>query len=191
MVLPITAYGHSTLKKVGEDISKDYEGLNTLIDDMFETMYFSKGVGLAAHQINRPIRLFVIDPKPFGEDHPDVQDISKKVFINAYITIEEGEEEEFEEGCLSVPGIIEAVKRKSVVYISYYDEEFEYHEEERFEGVMARIIQHEYDHVNGKLFVEKLSNLKRLLLKGKLRDITTGIADVAYKMILPRKKGRR
>ncbi len=191
MVLPITAYGHHTLKKVGEDITKDYEGLSTLIEDMFETMYFSKGVGLAAHQVNRPIRLFVIDPTPFAEDFPEVENISKKVFINAHITKEEGEEKDFEEGCLSVPGISEVVKRRSIIYMSYYDENFNYHEDVKFEGVMARIIQHEYDHIEGKVFIERLSNLKRILLKGKLRDISTGIADVAYKMILPRKKGRR
>lgn len=190
MILPITAYGHQTLKKVGEEIRKDYENIDTLIKDMFETMYFSKGVGLAAHQINRAIRLFIIDPTPFSKDHPELKDL-KKVFINAQITKEEGEELDLEEGCLSVPGINEYVKRKSVIYISYYDEDFIFHENERFNGVLARIILHEYDHIEGKLFIERLPNFKRLLLKRKLRDISTGNADVNYRMILPKKKGRK
>jgi len=190
MILPITAYGHPTLKKVGEDISKDYPQLDKLLEDMFETMYFSKGVGLAAHQINKPIRLFIIDPTPFHEDYPEVE-AQRFVFINAYITKKEGEEIDFEEGCLSVPGISESVNRHSIITMSYYDENWKYHEDIKFEGVLARIIQHEYDHTDGKLFVEHLPNLRRLLLKGKLRDISTGKADVAYKMILPRKKGKR
>ena len=190
MILPITAYGHATLKKVGEDITKDYPDLDKLIEDMFETMYYSKGVGLAAHQINRPIRLFVLDPSPFHEEYPEV-DQKRNVFINAYITKEEGEEKDFDEGCLSVPNITESVKRKPVIYMSYYDENWNYFEDVKFEGILARVIQHEYDHIEGKLFIEHLPNLKRLLLKGKLRDISTGTADVAYKMILPRKKIKR
>lgn len=190
MILPITAYGHPTLKKVGEEITKDYENLDTLIEDMFETMYFSKGVGLAAHQINRPIRLFVIDPTIFKEEYDDVEG-GKRVFINAQITKEEGEITDFDEGCLSVPGINESVKRMSVIYLSYYDENFNFHENERFDGILSRIIQHEYDHTDGKVFIERIPNFKRLLLKGKLRDISTGNTDVAYRMILPRKKGRR
>ncbi len=190
MILPITAYGHPTLKKVGEDISKDYEDLDLLIENMFETMYYSKGVGLAAHQINRAIRLFVIDPTPFVDEYPELE-ATRSVFINAYITKEEGKEEEFEEGCLSVPGINEAVKRPSTIYISYYDENFNFHENKRFDGIFARIIQHEYDHIEGKVFIEHIPNFKKLLLKGKLRDITNGTADVAYKMLIPRKKGKR
>ena len=190
MILPITAYGHQTLKKVGEDITKDYENLDTLIENMFETMYFSKGIGLAAQQINRAIRLFVIDPTPYSDDYPELKDF-KKVFINARITNDEGEEVDFEEGCLSIPGINEKVKRKSVIYLSYYDEEFNFHENVRFEGLLSHVIQHEYDHNEGKLFIERLPNFKKLLLKGKLRDISTGNVDVAYKMILPRKKSRK
>ena len=190
MILPITAYGHQTLKKVGEEIRKDYENLDTLIENMFETMYASNGVGLAAHQINRAIRLFLIDPTPFSKDNPELKDI-KKIFINAHITKEEGEDNDFEEGCLSVPGITEVVKRKSIIYISYYDEDFNYHENERFDGTLARIIQHEYDHIEGKVFIERIPNFKKLLLKGRLRDISTGIADVAYRMILPKKKRKR
>jgi peptide deformylase len=190
MILPITAYGHSTLKKVGEEINKNYEDLYLLIENMFETMYYSKGVGLAAHQVNKSIRLFITDPTPFAEDNPDLV-LEKKVFINAYITNREGEITEFEEGCLSVPGIHETVKRPSVINISYYDENFNYVENEVFDGMMARIIQHEYDHIEGKVFVEHIPNFKKLLLKSKLRDISNGKADVDYKMILPKKKKGR
>jgi len=190
MILPITAYGHKTLKIVGEEIDKDYENLDLLIQNMFETMYYSKGVGLAAHQVNKAIRLFITDPTPFAEDNPELV-LEKKVFINAYITKREGEITEFEEGCLSVPGIHETVKRPSLIHISYYDENFNYIEDEVFEGMMARIIQHEYDHIEGKVFVEHIPNFKKLLLKSKLRDISTGKADVDYKMILPNKKKRK
>ncbi len=190
MILPITAYGHPTLKKVGEDIRQDYEDLNLLIENMFETMYYSKGVGLAAHQVNKAIRLFMVDPSPFSEDHPELEGI-KKVFINAYITKREGEITEFEEGCLSVPGIHETIKRPAIIHISYYDENFNYFENEVFDGMMARIIQHEYDHIEGILFVEHIPNFKKLLLKAKLRDISTGKVDVDYKMIIPRKKKGR
>jgi peptide deformylase len=190
MMLPITAYGHPTLKKKGEEISKDYPNLDKLIDDMFETMYQSNGVGLAAHQINKAIRLFVVDASPYGE-----QDVScnefKKVFINAIITNEEGKEWEFEEGCLSVPGINEYVKRKPVIYISYYDDEWKYHENERYEGIIARIIQHEYDHTEGVVFIERLPNIRKVLLKRKLNDITSGKIKPSYKMIFPRKKNKR
>jgi len=191
MILPITAFGHSTLKKVGDEIRQDYDGLDILIENMFETMYYSKGVGLAAHQVNKAIRLFIVDPTPFAEDNPELE-CKRRVFINAYITKREGEITEFEEGCLSVPGIHETVKRPSVIHISYYDENFNYFENEIIEGMMARIIQHEYDHIEGKLFVEHIPNFKKLLLKAKLRDISIGKADVDYKMLLPKKKkGRR
>lgn len=191
MILPITAYGHKTLKLIGEEIDKDYEDLDILINNMFETMYYSRGVGLAAHQVNKPIRLFITDPTPFAEDNPELV-LEKKVYINANITKREGETTEFEEGCLSVPGIHEKVKRPSIIHISYYDENFNYFEDVIFEGMMARIIQHEYDHIEGKVFVEHIPNFKKLLLKSKLRDITIGRADVDYKMIIPKKKkGKR
>lgn len=190
MILPITAYGHPTLKKAGEEINKDYPELDKLLEDMFETMYHSKGVGLAAQQINRSIRLFIIDPTPFREDFPELEE-KKYIFINAKITEFDGEEVEFEEGCLSVPGISEAVKRPTVIYMSYYDEHWNFHENIKFEGVLARIIQHEYDHIEGKLFIERLPQIRKVLLKGKLRDISTGKADVAYRMILPKNKGKR
>lgn len=185
-MLPITAYGHPTLKKVGVEIDKDYPGLEQLIKDMFETMYNSRGVGLAAHQINRAIRLFIIDATPYEEDYPEAKDF-KKVFINAQITSFEGDDWEIEEGCLSVPGINEFVKRSTIVKVTYYDENFEKHEES-FEGIAARIIQHEYDHIEGKVFIERLPHIKKILLKRKLNDISIGISPAEYKMILPRKK---
>ena len=188
-MLPITAYGHPILKKVGEDIDKDYPGLEKLIEDMFETMYNSRGVGLAAQQINKAIRLFVIDASPYGEDYPEALDF-KKVFINARITSFEGDDWEVEEGCLSVPGINEFVKRKSIIKMTYLDENFVEHNE-TFEGMTGRIIQHEYDHIEGKVFVEKLPQIKKMLLKRKLNDISIGISPAEYKMTLPRKKSKR
>jgi len=158
-MLPITAYGHPTLKKKGEEIDRDYPGLEKLIEDMFNSMYESNGVGLAAQQVNRAIRLFLVDATPFAEEYPEAVDF-KRVFINAQIIREEGEEWEFEEGCLSVPGINEYVSRKPVIYMSYFDKDFNFHEEERFEGIQARIMQHEYDHTEGILFVDRLPALK-------------------------------
>ena len=189
-MLPITAYGHPTLKVKGEDIKQDYPDLKELIAGMYETMYEAEGIGLAAQQINRAIRLFVIDAAPFGEEHPELKDF-KRVFINAQIVEEEGEEWDFEEGCLSIPGIRDYVRRKPVVYLSYYDENWNYHEGERFDGIIARVIQHEHDHIDGVVFIERLPHFKRILLKGKLKDISTGKTDVHYKMIYPKLKRRR
>ncbi len=189
-MLPITAYGHPTLKKKGEDIRQDYPGLKELIAEMFETMYEAKGVGLAAQQINRAIRLFIIDASPYEDEFPEMKDF-KKVFINAHIISEDGEEWDFEEGCLSVPGIREFVRRKPIVYLSYYDEDWNYHENERFDGVIGRVIQHEYDHTDGVMFIERLPHFKKILLKGKLKDISTGKAEADYKMILPRIRKKR
>ena len=186
-MLPITAYGHPALKKKGEDIDKNYPGLEKLIADMFETMHESNGVGLAAQQVNRTIRLFLVDATPFEEEHPEAKDF-KRVFINAQITGEEGEEWEFEEGWLSVPGINEYVSRKPVIYMSYYDENFNFHKSEKFEGIRARIMQHEYDHTEGILFVDRLPNFKKLLLKRKLSDISVGRHKATYKMIYPKKR---
>ncbi|UBM61510.1 peptide deformylase [Candidatus Sulfidibacterium hydrothermale] len=190
MMLPITAYGHPVLKKKGEEIDKNYPELDKLIEDMFETMYESNGVGLAAPQINRSIRLFIVDASPFAEEYPEAQDF-KKVFINAQLVREEGDEWEFEEGCLSVPGINEYVSRKPVIYLSYYDENFEFHEEEKFDGIKARIIQHEYDHTDGILFVDRLPAFKKLLLKRKLSDISVGKHGAKYKMIYPKKRVKK
>ena len=183
MILPITAYGHPTLKKVAQDIDKDYPGLEQLIADMFETMYYSKGVGLAAPQIDKSIRLLVIDATPYAEDFPEAKNF-KKVMINARIIEESGNEWAFNEGCLSVPDIREDVYRKPNIKITYMDEAFNEHTEE-YSGVAARIIQHEYDHLEGVLFVERLAPLKKMLLKRKLTDITKGNIKIDYRMKFP------
>lgn len=180
MILPIVAYGDPVLKKVAEEIDPDYPGLDKLIQDMYETMYSSKGVGLAAPQINKSIRLFIIDASPFADEYPELEGW-KRTFINPRILEEEGEKWDFNEGCLSIPGIREDVARKPELILEYEDENFELHEE-KFDGVVARVIQHEYDHLEGILFTDHLSPLKKRLLKGKLTDISKGIVDVNYKM---------
>jgi peptide deformylase len=189
MVLPIVAYGHSTLRKRSKDIDKDYPELDKLLEDMFETMYVTKGVGLAAPQINRNIRLFIIDADPFKETYPEAEG-AKMVLINPRILKEEGEEWSFEEGCLSVPDIHEAVMRKPRILIEYYDEKWQKHNEWH-EGVIARIMQHEYDHIEGKIFIEKLSSVRRIMLKKKLNNISTGAIEARYKMIYPQLKKHR
>lgn len=198
MILPIVAYGDPVLKKEGEEIDKNYPDLKKLIADMFETMYDAQGVGLAAPQIGKSIRLFIVDGSPFAEDEegeePDPKAIGmenfKKVFINPIIEEEEGEEWGFHEGCLSIPKVREEVYRKEVVHISYYDENWEL-KEERYDGYAARIIQHEYDHVDGVLFTDHLSPLKRRMLTKKLQNISKGDIEVNYKMRFPnQKKGR-
>jgi peptide deformylase len=185
-MLPIIAIGHPTLKKRAEEISPEYPELNKLISNMFETMYASKGVGLAAPQVNKSIRLFIIDASPYAEDDPQAKDF-RKVFINPKIINETGEQWTFNEGCLSVPGINEEVSRKSIVEIEYVDEQFNPHKE-IFTGIVGRIIQHEYDHLEGTLFVERLSTLKKAILKGKIAKISKGDVDVAYRMVFPSKK---
>lgn len=183
MILPIVAYGDTVLRKVGQNISADYEGLNDLVANMWETMYSAQGVGLAAPQVGKAINLFVVDTSGFeDEDYPDL----KRVFINAEIMEEWGEEWAFEEGCLSIPHIREDVFRWSDIAIKYQDENFEWHEEE-FDGIAARVIQHEYDHVKGKLFVDYLSPLKKRLLKNKLVNISKGGANTKYRMRIPKK----
>lgn len=190
MVLPIVAYGHRTLKKMSVDIDKDYPELDKLIEDMFETMYATNGVGLAAPQINKNIRLFVLDTDPFKEEYPETAGF-KKVMINVHIVEEEGEEWSFEEGCLSVPEIHEVVMRQPRIRVQYYDENWEKHDE-WFDGILARVMQHEYDHIEGKIFIEKISSIRKVLLKRKLNDISTGNINAKYKMIFPAlKKGRR
>jgi peptide deformylase len=186
MILPIVAYGHPTLRKVASDIRPDYPGLSELIDNMYETMYYAEGVGLAAPQVNHSIRLFIIDASPFEEDKPELKGF-KKIFINPHIIEESGDELAFNEGCLSIPQIREDVVRKYKIRIQYQDREFNSYEEE-YEGVPARIIQHEYDHLEAKLFVDRISQLRKILLKKKLHDITTGNIEVSYKMIFPGKK---
>ena len=193
MILPIVAYGDPVLKKEAEEIDQTFPKLKELIGDMYETMYAAQGVGLAAPQIGKSIRMFVVDGSPFADeeeedDEPDPKAAGienfKKVFINPIIEEEEGEEWGFHEGCLSIPKIREEVFRKEKVHISYYDENFEFHEEV-FEGYAARIIQHEYDHVDGILFTDHLSPLKRILLTKRLQNISKGEVNVDYKMKFP------
>ena len=191
MVFPIVAYGHPVLRKVAEDITADYPGLPKLIADMWETMYASAGVGLAAPQVNKNIRLFVVDTaQMFGgmketerEEYPDSPGI-KAVFINAHIVELSGEEWSYNEGCLSIPKIREDISRNETVTLRFLDENFELHERE-FNGLTARVILHEYDHIEGKLFIDYLPPLKRKLMKGKLNDISRGIVKVDYKMLFP------
>jgi peptide deformylase len=195
MILPIVAYGDPVLKREADEIDENYEGLNQLIDDMFETMYQASGVGLAAPQIGKSIRLFIVDASPFADDHDDEQPDPKaegladfkKVFINPIIEEEKGEEWSFQEGCLSIPAIREDVYRKEKIKISYYDENFNFHEES-LEGYAARVVQHEYDHIEGILFTDHLSPLKKRLLTKKLNNISKGDIEVAYRMKFPIKK---
>lgn len=185
MILPVVAYGDPVLRKKAEDIGPDYPGLEKLIQDMFDTMYEANGVGLAAPQIGKPIRLFIVDAGPFEDKEPDLKDFVQ-VFINPVIIEEAGDPWPFNEGCLSIPGIREDVNRQPKLVIQYQDENFETYEEE-FEGIAARIIQHEYDHIEGKLFIDRISSFKRTLLKGKLTDISRGNVEVDYKMRFPKK----
>jgi peptide deformylase len=189
MILPIVAYGHPTLKKIAEEIGPDYPGLDELIENMFETMYASEGVGLAAPQVNKSIRLFIVDATPYSDDYPEAVDF-KKVFINPYIVEETGEEWSFNEGCLSVPKIREDILRKPIIKLEYQDRDFNLIEEE-YDGVMARIIQHEYDHIEGTIFVDKVNPLRKVLLKRKLHDISSGNIDVNYRMIFPLKSKKK
>ena len=190
MFLPIVAYGDPILKEVGKEISPDYSKLKELIENMYETMYASRGVGLAAPQVGLSIRLFVIDCSPFSEDEPDLKGF-KKTFINPEIILEEGEEWFFNEGCLSIPEVREEVERKSKITIRYCDEDFIEHTES-FEGLAARVIQHEFDHVEGILFTEYLSPLRKRIIKRKLSDIINGKVNPDYRMRFYKlKKGRR
>jgi peptide deformylase len=186
MIYPIVIYGHPVLRKVAHEITNDYPATNQLVEDLFETMYHSEGMGLAAPQIGKSIRIFVIDGKPVAEDEPSLADF-KKVFINANISERCGELQPMNEGCLSIPGLREEVMRESHIRISYYDENWQYHNEV-FDGYKARIIQHEYDHLEGILFTDKVSPLRRRLLKGKLTAISKGQFEANYKSILPGQK---
>ena len=196
MILPIVAYGDTVLRKIGEPISKEYPKLEGIIENMYETMYAASGIGLAAPQIGLPIRLFLVDATPFAEDdeftpaeREQFKDF-KHTFINAQILEEEGDEWVFNEGCLSIPDIREDVFRKPIITMQYQDENFETHTK-TFDGIIARIIQHEYDHIEGILFTDKLSPLKKRLIKGKLTNISKGKIDVDYKMRFPDLKKKR
>ena len=196
MILPIVAYGENILKTKAVNISSGYPELKKLINDMWETMYNANGVGIAAPQIGKSIRLFVIDASPFSEDKEISDDeIStlknfKKVFINPEIIDETGDEWNFMEGCLSIPNIREDIKRKEKITIKYYNESFEEIELD-LQGLAARVVQHEYDHIEGVLFTDKLSSLKKKLLKGKLNDISKGKIKTEYKMRYPQGKIKR
>jgi peptide deformylase len=195
MIFPIVAYGHPVLREVAKDISPDYPGLDKLIEDMWETMYASNGVGLAAPQINKSIRLFVVDSSQIFANmdeeeraengYPDAPGI-KQVFINAHIVEEAGEDWVYNEGCLSIPKIREDIYRAEEVTIEYMDETFQKHSK-TFDGITGRIILHEYDHIDGKLFIDHLSPLKRKLIGRKLNDISKGAIRVDYKMSFPKK----
>ena len=188
MILPIVAYGNPILRKVGKEIAPAYPGLNELIEDMWETMYNSRGVGLAAPQINKDIRLFIMDSIQIIEnleadekdDYPGDEGY-KGVFINAKINSINGEEWSYNEGCLSIPKIREDILRRENINISFLDENFEKHTK-TFTGITARVILHEYDHVDGKLFIDYLKPLKKNLLKRKLNDISKGKVSVDYRM---------
>jgi peptide deformylase len=186
MILPITAYGDPLLSKVAKEIDKGFPGLQELINNMFDTMDNARGVGLAAPQIGKSIRLFVVDASPFEDVEPELKDFVQ-VFINPIIIEESGEEWSFNEGCLSIPGIREDIIRKPNIVVRYYDQDWEYYEEE-FSGYAARVIQHEYDHIEGKLFTDKINPLKKTLLRGKLNDISKGRVDVDYAMRFPIKR---
>jgi peptide deformylase len=182
MILPIFAYGQPVLKRKAKDIEPDYPGLEELIADMWETMYHADGVGLAAPQIGKDIRLFLVDSTIIEEDGKEEGDKGiKKVFINAQMLDESGEPVSMEEGCLSIPFIRGDVERESDIRIRYMDEKFETHEES-YSGFNARVIQHEYDHIEGVLFTEKLKPLKKRLIRRKLDDIRTGKIQADYKM---------
>ncbi len=185
MLLPIVAYGHPVLRKKAEPIGPDYPDIDKFIADLTETMYVADGVGLAAPQVNRSIRMFVIDTEPFAGRYPEAG--FKGLFINPYLVDESGDEWYYNEGCLSIPGIHEDVLRKKELRIRYLDAQWNEHEE-TFIGIVARVIQHEYDHLEGIVFTDHLSPMRKLLLKGRLSDITKGNVDVDYKMIFPKKK---
>ncbi|GAA4468627.1 peptide deformylase [Nemorincola caseinilytica] len=189
MILPVVAYGSPVLRKVGEDITPAYPGLEKLIADMWDTLYNSNGVGLAAPQINKPIRLFIVDTDQIVKDFDDEDKAKypnekaiKQVFINAQMLEETGKMWPYNEGCLSIPKVREDIQRNSNIRIKYLDEQFREHEAE-FHGITARVIQHEYDHIEGKLFIDYLSPLKKRLLKKKLDDISRGKISTEYRMI--------
>jgi len=196
MILPIVAYGDPVLRKVAEDLDEDYAKFEELVSNMWDTMYNANGVGLAAPQIGLPIRLFLVDTTPFSEDEELTDEEQsalkgfRKVFVNARIEEESGTEWAFNEGCLSIPDIREDISRKDTITISYMDENFKSYKE-TYDGLLARVIQHEYDHIEGILFTDKLSSLKKRLLKGRLSNISKGKIKVEYRMRFPSMKKAR
>lgn len=188
MTYPIYVYGHPVLRKIAEDIDKDYPDLQQLIDDLFETMYKSEGVGLAAPQTGKSVRIFVIDGTPVSDDIPELSGF-KKAFINAHISERSGEIQPMSEGCLSIPNLREEVNREAYVRIQYYDPDWIFHDES-YEGYIARVIQHEYDHLDGILFTDRVSPLRKRLIRGKLNAISKGKFEAEYRTVLPRQKVR-
>jgi len=180
MILPIYTYGQPVLRKVAEDIDSDYPKLDELIENMFQTMEHADGIGLAAPQVGLPIRLVVLDLDALSEDMPELKGV-KRVFINGHIEEREGEEVAMDEGCLSLPGIHETVKRKDKIRLRYMDENFEQHEEV-VEGFLARVIQHEFDHLDGKMFIDHISPLRKQMIRGKLNALVKGKARTSYKI---------
>lgn len=186
MTYPIVIYGHPVLRKTARDIDREYPDLKQLISDMFETMYNSEGLGLAAPQIGKSIRIFIIDGAPAGEDDPELAEF-KRAFINPHIIERTGDLMPMTEGCLSIPNMREEVNREFRIRIKYYDENWEFHDEV-YEGYKARIIQHEYDHLDGILYTDKVNPLRKRLIKNKLIAISKGKFEVSYKTILPGQK---
>ena len=184
MIVPIVAFGFPVLRKKCEEITPEYPELDVLLKNMWETMYESNGVGLAAPQINKAIRVFLIDTAPFIEEEEG--DAIKKVFINAEIIEEDGEEWIFNEGCLSIPDVREDIKRNPNITIKYQDENFDWYTDV-FDGLTARVIQHEYDHIEGKLFIDYISPLRKRMIKRKLENISKGNIQVGYRMKFPRR----
>jgi peptide deformylase len=186
MIYPIVAYGDPVLRARAEEIQSDFPGLDQLIRDMFETMYHAKGVGIAAPQIGKSIRIFVVDGSPIEDETVDMKSF-KKVFINPVMLQEEGEEWGYDEGCLSIPDVIEEVYRPETVYLRYQDENFVVHEG-KFIGMQARIIQHEYDHLEGVLFTDHVGGLRKQLIKSRLKRISEGRYKTTYTMSYYQKK---
>ncbi len=186
MKLPIVAYGDPVLKKIGSEIDEKYPNLDKLIADMFDTMYHASGVGLAAPQVGLPIRLFIVDTGEDDEGNPGY----KRVFINAKIVEETGELWSFNEGCLSIPDIRENIMRKPKIKVNYFDEKWVEHTDD-VDGMSARVIQHEYDHIEGKLFTDKVSILRKTMLKSRLDAISKGNVSTDYKMKFPNKSKKR
>ncbi len=195
MIIPIYGYGEPVLRQVAEEISPDYPNLSAIITNMYDTMYNAFGVGLAAPQVGLPIRLFIIDTEPFSdsndlsEEEQEQLKNFKKTFINAKMLLEDGEEWGFNEGCLSIPDVREDVYRNERITIEYCDEDFN-KKTEVFDGLIARVIQHEYDHIEGILFTDRISMLKKTLIKKKLQNIMDGKAFPDYRMKFANKKGR-
>ena len=195
MIIPIYGYGEPVLRQVGEEITPNYPNLSAIIDNMYDTMYNAYGVGLAAPQVGLPIRLFIIDTEPFSDSNDLTKDEQlqlknfKKTFINAKMILEDGKEWGFNEGCLSIPDVREDVYRNERITIEYCDENFN-KKTEVFDGLIARVIQHEYDHIEGVLFTDKISMLKKTLIKKKLQNIMDGKVFPDYRMKFANKKGR-